>query len=224
MGRVPWKARGFTPWMARSAVFGDLSAYTAGEPPVTTWMHGMDADAAKPLVAFGFLTIVESADHGLFGGYLVLSVQGRPLEFRCSTPIVPSRAQEILYGPTLRPYLFAEVIGAALVESASLSVQAILVDLPDVLPIALLQPETVCCVCSAGGEAALEGGAEVGAPRLRMAEGFESRLDAAAELLAPLAQHIDLAEPFERIRAALAEAQAAPSDAEERADEIPAAA
>ena len=80
--------------------------------------NGMDADASKPLPAFGFLTVLESPEHGLFGGYLVLSPQGRPLEFRCSTPIAPSRAQQILYGPTLRPYLLAEVIGQALVAGS----------------------------------------------------------------------------------------------------------
>ncbi|MEQ8839035.1 MAG: hypothetical protein RID07_19675, partial [Lacipirellulaceae bacterium] len=63
----------------------------------------------KPLPAIGFLTAVESPQHGLFGGYLVLSLQGRPLEFRCTTPVKPTRAQEILYGKTLRPYLLCEL-------------------------------------------------------------------------------------------------------------------
>ena len=31
----------------------------------------MDAAPAKALAAFGFLTVLESAEHGLFGGYLV---------------------------------------------------------------------------------------------------------------------------------------------------------
>ena len=55
----------------------------------------MDAEDSKALAAFGFLTVVESPEHGLFGGYLVLSPQGRPLEFRCSTPVRPPGASRI---------------------------------------------------------------------------------------------------------------------------------
>ncbi|HYO25937.1 MAG TPA: hypothetical protein VEQ85_13425, partial [Lacipirellulaceae bacterium] len=91
----------------------------------------MEADAGKPLSAFGFVTVLESAEHGLFGGYLVLSPLGRPLEFRCSTPVVSTRAQQILYGPTLRPYLLSEVIGQALLLESEISVGVILTDQRD---------------------------------------------------------------------------------------------
>ena len=98
----------------------------------------MDAGASKPLPAFGFLTVLESPEHGLFGGYLVLSSRGRPLEFRCSTPIAPSRAQQILYGPTLRSYLLAEVIGAALIAGSELPVEVIVTDQVDMAALAVL--------------------------------------------------------------------------------------
>lgn len=180
----------------------------------------MDAEPTKPLAAFGFLTVVESADHGLFGGFLVLSAQGRPLEFRCSTPIVATRAQEILYGPTLRPYLISEVIGATLIESASLPVRAIFVDLPEALALATLRPEPVYCVDLT------EQGESVEVPRraLRVAADFEAHLAGSGELLAPLAKHIDLAEPFHRIRTALAEAQVDATSAGGPVDELAAAA
>jgi hypothetical protein len=50
--------------------------------------------------------------------------------------------------------------------------------------------------------------------RIRMAQ--ERPLDAARleHLLAPLKSHVSLGEPFERIRAALTEAQLGPHDAE----------
>ena len=63
----------------------------------------------KGVPAIGFLTVTEHAEHGLFGGYLILNVSGRPLEFHCTAPLKPSRAQEILYGPTLRPFLFGDL-------------------------------------------------------------------------------------------------------------------
>ena len=47
----------------------------------------------------GFLTVLEHPQHGLFGGYLLLNLAGRPVEFHCTAPVKPNRAQQILYGP-----------------------------------------------------------------------------------------------------------------------------
>src|SRR5262245_21589194 len=77
---------------------------------------------------FGYLSALESPEHGYFGGYLIVSPQGRPLEFHCTAPIQPSRAQTILYGPTLRPYLIGEQICRALLEAAKLQPQVVLTD------------------------------------------------------------------------------------------------
>ena len=38
---------------------------------------------------FGYLSAVESAEHGFFGGYLLVSPLGRPVEFHCTAPIRP---------------------------------------------------------------------------------------------------------------------------------------
>ncbi|HOM16574.1 MAG TPA: hypothetical protein PLQ00_04555 [Thermoguttaceae bacterium] len=64
----------------------------------------------------GFLTVVSAPQTGLFGGYLVLNWAGRPLEFHCTAPVKPNRAQQILYGPTLEPYLYGEQIGRTLLS------------------------------------------------------------------------------------------------------------
>ena len=89
----------------------------------------MPTDEPKSQPALGFLTVLEHAQHGLMGGYLVLNPAGRPLEFHCTTPIKPNRAQEILYGPTLEPYLFGEQIGKALVAKSSVEPLLICTDL-----------------------------------------------------------------------------------------------
>ena len=73
---------------------------------------------AKSQPALGFLTVVDDRQHGLFGGYLVVNASGKPLEFHCTAPIKPNRAQEILYGPTLLPYLYGEQIGKTLLAAA----------------------------------------------------------------------------------------------------------
>src|SRR3972149_4170698 len=74
----------------------------------------------KSKLALGFLTIIEHAQHGLFGGYLILNTSGRPLEFHCTTPIKPNRAQEILYGPTLEAFLYGEQIGQTLLKQSNI--------------------------------------------------------------------------------------------------------
>ena len=191
---------------------------------------GMDADSSKPLPAFGFLTVVESPEHGLFGGYLVLSSLGRPLEFRCSTPIAPSRAQEILYGPTLRPYLLAEIIGQALVSGSEVPVGMILTDQGDMLPLSLLRSEPVVCVAPVPAEAEAEsvtsvrGGFDFAGCRVQVGDTCPLTVEQLIDVLEPLAAHVNLCEPFGRICAALAEAQMDSNDTAESPDDRAAAA
>lgn len=195
----------------------------------------MDADTSKALAAFGFLTVLESPEHGLFGGYLVLSPQGRPLEFRCSTPVAPTRAQEILYGATLRPYLFAEVIGQSLLSGSELPVRLVLTDQLDMLPLALQRAGEVLFVEAVpSAERQNESGFSVALPPAHPAphpsrglrfEMNECRVTADStsvrgelqlrEMLEPLAAHVFLLEPFDRIRMALTEAQFASQEAAE---------
>jgi hypothetical protein len=185
----------------------------------------MDASASKALAAFGFLTVLESSEHGLFGGYLVLSPQGRPLEFRCSTPVIASRAQEILYGPTLRPYLLTDVIGQSLVAGSEVGVEIILTYERDMLQLSLLRPEEILHVEQLETDA---GPIALGRPPILLGNSVEfhgCRVTAASTItvdvdrlrssLGPLAANVFLAEPFERIRAALTEAQLATHEAGE---------
>lgn len=169
---------------------------------------------------FGFLTVLEDERHGYFGGYLVLTGRGRPLEFRCSTPVLPTRAQQILYGPTLRPFLLAEVIGQSLVASAQTPVKAILTDMDDMLELALLRPEEVLCVGAAAvalpptadqPQTTAERGVSqaelvVGQRPLRPSKISQLSAEHVTAMLAELSSYVDLGEPFERIRTALREA------------------
>src|SRR5437870_9020717 len=78
----------------------------------------MSAESPKSARCIGFLTIVENVELGLLGGYLLLNAAGRPLEFHCTAPLKPTRTQEILYGPTLKPYLYGEQIGRTLLTKS----------------------------------------------------------------------------------------------------------
>lgn len=95
----------------------------------------MTASGDKSLPVLGFLTVVEHEPHGLFGGYLVLNSLGRPLEFHCTAPVKPNRAQTILYGRTLLPFLYGEQIGQTLIAKANSAPATICTDVEPVLSV-----------------------------------------------------------------------------------------
>jgi hypothetical protein len=162
---------------------------------------------------FGYLTAVDSPANGYFGGYLVLSALGRPLEFLCTAPIRPSRAQEILYGPTLQPYFLGEQICGALLAKAKLQPSVILTDCEAVLharsrsaaPILFVSTQSIP---SDSSNTRLDAHDRLkDAYAFELAAGFESERDVAVNALVQLAQHVELMEPFSRIHAAIDEAQ-----------------
>ncbi len=196
----------------------------------------MDVTVANPLPAFGFLTVVEHDEYGFFGGYLVLSELGRPLEFHCSTPVFPTQAQRILYGSTLRPYVLGEIIGQTLVNKAQLPVHAVFTDLEEMLSLGLVWDGVLACVqrdplpaveigpvpTPSQGIAPPTQSTEANSPYLELAgyslRGSETCHWAAEELrqrIAPLVSHVELSEPFDRIREAIQEAQRVTSTAAE---------
>jgi len=175
----------------------------------------------------GFLTVVEQPEFGLFGGYLLLNWAGRPLEFHCTAPVKPNRAQEILYGPTLEPFLYGEQIAATLVDQAKVQPVAVFTDQEPALalregcsiPAALvLPPEATLPVngdhrvlrfdephADTPGLVAFR----LGRNRLAVPAGSADDGRLITERLADLPESFDLAEPFGRIREAIQEAQKA---------------
>lgn len=187
----------------------------------------MTATAAKSKPALGFLTVVEQPQLGLIGGYLLLNPAGRPLEFHCTAPVKPNRAQEILYGPTLRPYLFGEQIGKTLVDQSKTAPLAVFTDCEDILATRehIETPMAMVTHSNEGGrppdndrpaELDLSAGHRsglivfaVGEHHLAVPPGCEADRDAIIGRLTSLALTLDLVEPFGRIRAAIDEAQKA---------------
>ncbi len=187
---------------------------------------------AKCKSALGFLTVIEHPDQGLFGGYLVLNMAGRPLEFHCTAPIKPNRAQQILYGPTLEPYLFGEQIGATLLNKATAEPLVVCTDREPVLalrehvsvPVALVMPAEAAepdkpLAGQAGRDAdrslrldAAHRGLRLatfllGCNRLAVSVAAERDRELIVQRLAPCADAFDLSEPFQRIREAIDEAR-----------------
>jgi len=174
--------------------------------------------------ALGFFTVLEHEQQGLVGGYLVLNTSGRPLEFHCTAPVKPNRAQQILFGPTLDSYLYGEQIGQTLLAKSSIAPLAVCTDVARALsvrpyaaqPVALVLSDSPVGGLPAAGESVwrVDGAHqpqghlhtfELGRNRLAVAVDRQADHLAIAERLENLA-NFDLCEPFARIREAVAEA------------------
>ncbi len=106
----------------------------------------MSADSGKELFRLGFLTAIEVPERGYVGGLLVTNQFGRPLEFQCTAPLKPNRTQEILYGPTLVPYVLGDLIGRTLVEKVGVKPHIVLTERHDLLGLRDLVEIPVACV------------------------------------------------------------------------------
>jgi len=176
--------------------------------------------------SLGFLTVVKDSQHGLFGGYLLLNCAGRPLEFHCTAPIKPNRAQQILYGATLEEFLFGEHIGRTLLAQTQLQPLVVCTDCPPAFsvrqfstaPVVLVMDEQ-SCPGTAGDCTTLRANSQhrtveltcfqVGRNRLAVPRAAEEDRRLAEERLQRWAESLDLLEPFERIRQAIEEAKQA---------------
>ena len=186
-------------------------------------MSPVDPKTSSPL---GFLTVLEH-ELGLIGGYLVLNATGRPLEFHCTAPVKPNRAQQILFGPTLEPYLYGEQIGQALLGKGATEPGVVCTDLSPVLAVREFTALPVALVLAKRpsiDNGPTEGSSqstwrldpphaspdglnifELGANRLAVPIHRDADRRQILERLASAAA-FDLAEPFERIREAIQEA------------------
>lgn len=165
----------------------------------------MSASGSKSLPAIGFLTISSLTETGYSGGYLVLNAAGRPLEFHCTAPLKPNRAQEILYGPTLQPFLFGEQIGQTLVSRSKISPLLIVTDTEPALAVRPYCEAPVACVV----ESTREGSLRLGAHQVIFDRSHLRDADTVRGLWSQHFENFDLSEPFERIREALEESRKA---------------
>ena len=170
----------------------------------------MAATSVLESINIGFLTVLHEPT-GYLGGYLVVNIWGRPLEFRLSTAVQPNRVQQILYGGTLEPYICADLIGKTLVEKTGLPIQLVLTDCAMALDLRLRIDVPVVWLAPVGETPAGFGdpvcsttkssGAVFAHPRH-----LEDR-SIIRDLLKQLEATLDLAEPLARIREAISEAR-----------------
>jgi hypothetical protein len=165
------------------------------------------------LTSLSFLTVLREAG-GYVGGYLVTNRWARPLEFRLSSAVQPNRVQQILYAGTLEPYICADLIGKTLVDRTGVPVQLIVTDREVVLDLRLKLETPVVWLAPPddprGTALAARGAAvrsESGSGLVLCHPDFPGDAPLARDLLRQLGGSVDLAEPFVRIREAIAEAR-----------------
>jgi hypothetical protein len=170
----------------------------------------MTAPSKSSPPCLGFLTVLENAEFGFLGGYLLLNAAGRPLEFHCTAPVHANRTQEILYGPTLRPFLFGEQIGQTLLKKSKLTPIVVCTDIEPVLAVREVSDAPVVLVlgAKAGSSSSVFGGQfQLATNQVAVASRRQSDEQLIRAAWPTQADHLDLLEPFERIREALDEAQ-----------------
>lgn len=163
----------------------------------------------------GFLSAIEIAELGYVGGLLVTNHLGRPLEFQCTSPVKPNQTQQILYGPTLVPYVLSELIGSTLLEKVAVKPHLVLVDDLQILetrnhstvPVAYLGDKS-----NDGDTAtATETGETVsmGKQLLRFHVDYAKDRSQVEHISKAVPRDADLREPFERVQEALKETMVA---------------
>jgi hypothetical protein len=170
--------------------------------------------------SIGFLSVRLHPDIGYFGGYLVLNAIGRPLEFHCTLPVKPSRAQEILFGNTLEDFICGEQIARALVTKAKFQACFVVTDVTAVMSLRRVWSQPVMLVGSTSSNSA--SGMRYPATkeldlvkfaindtRVNLLAEFASDKAAVVEHVERLAPKVDFTEPFGRIADALLEAHPA---------------
>lgn len=168
----------------------------------------------------GFLAAIEDPERGFVGGLLITNRFGRPLEFQCTAPVKPNRTQQILYGPTLKPYVLGELIGRTLLDKVGVKPHIVLVESPELLDLRTATSTVVAALLPAANASSMQ---KSDNPNIQKTDQIfpacfklgnemvclhkshdEDRqdLEKFAKLVPPDA---DLREPFERIREALVE-------------------
>jgi hypothetical protein len=173
--------------------------------------------STKTLLALGFITVRHHSEHGYFGGYLIINQLARPLEFHCTLPVKPTRAQSLLYGNTVDDFFCGEQIAKALVAKAKLKPTLLLTDSSSVLAFENVGDEHIVLVHLPDTDNATNlrtPGSNAIPLRTIQGKSFSVQCSQQCsytsqmlnELTPQLAPNFDVMEPFQRIAEALIEA------------------
>jgi len=169
-------------------------------------------------MVIGFLGFRDFDDGKSYrGAILVADELSKPLEFRCTAPIRPTRLQRTLYGKSLVPHILTELIGVPLISSIETIPELILIadegfiELREKVAIPLLrvtltgdgsEPAKDVTFVRSSSDGQAESSGKVPA-RLQAHRNYEDDLTKCSELLRILMLRWNLLEPFSRVNAGL---------------------
>jgi hypothetical protein len=159
-------------------------------------------------IRLGFVDIAVFPDGSIRGGILITDIDTRPYEFRVTSPVKPTQLQQVLYGSSLREYVYGELICAPLVKSSKEKLSLVMVKETNLLAIRDTQEISVPVILIRQEPKAIksEDGKEGIKPVTILAhKKYPGEEGWAQTILSPIMQLHDLFEPFERVHTALAE-------------------
>lgn len=153
----------------------------------------------------GFLTVHQEPG-GWIGALLITNHWGRPLEFHITSPVLPSRMQQILYGPTWTAYVCGEVLGKALLEKVTVPLDLVITDIPEVFAIQAVTVPLLFLETNPHNETGIAGARLLTTDncQLILPQSQTSQEQTVRNLLSALTA-LDFAEPFDRLREAIRE-------------------
>lgn len=169
----------------------------------------------KDQIRLGFMTAVEIGDRSYVGGLLVTDRFGRPLEFQCTTPVKPNRTQELLYGPTLVPFILGDLLGKALMNRISVKPSLVMTSRIEMLQLRLaINVPVIYDEASSEGSSKKTASPEnvpadqqvrIGLQTFRRHEDFPGDQSAVEQIAKALSEDANMHEPLERVGDALRE-------------------
>lgn len=165
----------------------------------------------------GFLTVLDVEGFGACGGLLVVNPIGRPIEFHCTAPVSASRTQEILYGISLKSFLYCEQIGKTLIDQAKSKIDLVITDQPELTDLDTNADQAIVLLVDKSESTQIAEKSGISTKiRLKSESAFEAHAfrcinqdpPTVTNWLNRFNETLPLDEPFERIEQAIDEAQA----------------
>ena len=165
----------------------------------------------------GFLTVLDVEGFGACGGLLIVNPIGRPIEFHCTAPVSASRTQEILYGISLKSFLYCEQIGKTLIDQAKSKIDLVITDQPELTELQTNADQAIVLLVDKSDSAQISQKLGVSTKvKLKSESAFEAHAfrsvnqdsQTVTAWLNRFNETLPLDEPFERIEQAIDEAQA----------------
>jgi len=171
----------------------------------------------KPM-HIAFILVDEVKTGVMRGGMLITDANGKPVEFRCTSPIKPNAVQKTLYGNTLMPHIASELVDLPLLVNAQTKPSVVLVQQEEFLSMRAKQELPLILARRQGQDMKVATEENSSSPEelvtspsgkfapivLTSHWDFAGDIAQCKQALGSAFATCDLLEPFERVRAALA--------------------